>query len=232
MITEIDTKEDNANEVVNDKEANQNSLDTSDDDSQLDGVRDVIRELKEMYNEFLLQIKLIQKDLIRSAKYDELESKVSRTLAIIHYFCLNISLSAWSKTVIHFYFSRSQLISTMLELQSLRKEQQRREQLLKIQRDDDCPIEVTVPLRKGIRSGTNQTDELRLNNNRDTLHFEGDANDDDIGTTVADDIILMKGDSNNESTLSSFDNSDTRSTTITVSESLKRQLSVKFNFYV
>lgn len=94
MITEIDTKEDNANEVVNDKEANQNSLDTSDDDSQLDGVRDVIRELKEMYNEFLLQIKLIQKDLIRSAKYDELESKVSRTLAIIHYFCLNISLSA------------------------------------------------------------------------------------------------------------------------------------------
>lgn len=76
MITEIDTKEDNANDVT-DKEANQNSLDTiSDDDSQLNGVRDVISELKEMYNEFLLQIKLVQKDLIRSAKYDELESKV------------------------------------------------------------------------------------------------------------------------------------------------------------
>lgn len=77
MITEIDTKEDNAIEVT-DKEANQNSLDTiSDDDSQLNGVRDVISELKEMYNEFLLQVKLVQKDLIRSAKYDELESKVT-----------------------------------------------------------------------------------------------------------------------------------------------------------
>lgn len=76
VITEFDSNEDNANEVA-DKEANQNSLDTSDDDSQLSSVRDVIRELKEMYNEFLLQVKLVQKDLIRSAKYDELESKVS-----------------------------------------------------------------------------------------------------------------------------------------------------------
>lgn len=80
MITEIDTKmEDNANEVVVDMEANQNSLDTNDDDSQMMivAVRDVIHELKEMYNEFLLQIKLVQKDLVRSAKYEELESKVN-----------------------------------------------------------------------------------------------------------------------------------------------------------
>lgn len=82
MITEIDAKkEDNANKMVVDKEANQNSLDTNDDDSQMmiAAVRDVINELKEMYNEFLLQIKLVQKDLIRSAKYDELESKVRET---------------------------------------------------------------------------------------------------------------------------------------------------------
>lgn len=57
-------------------EENQNSLDTSEEDSQLSAVRDVIVELKEMYNEFLLQIKLVQKDLIRSSKYDELEAKV------------------------------------------------------------------------------------------------------------------------------------------------------------
>lgn len=109
----------------------------------------------------------------------------------------------------------------MLELQSLQKEQLRREQLLKIQKDDECAIKVTVPLRKGNRSGTDQTDELRLNNNRDTLHFDGDANDDDIGITVADDIILMKADSNSEkmySQMSSFDSS-TRSTTITVIKS-------------
>lgn len=88
-ITEIDaTKEDNANDVVVvDKEANQNSLDTNDDDNQLMivAVRDVIQELKEMYNEFLLQVKLVQKDLIRSAKYDELESKVSDwAVAVFH----------------------------------------------------------------------------------------------------------------------------------------------------
>lgn len=78
VITEIDTKEDNANDVVVDKEENQNSLDTNDDDNHvmIVAVRDVIHELKEMYNEFLLQIKLVQKDLIRSAKYEELESKV------------------------------------------------------------------------------------------------------------------------------------------------------------
>lgn len=76
MITEIDSKEDNANDVSVAKEDNQNSLAESDDDSQSNAVRDLISELKDMYNEFLLQIKLVQKDLIRSAKYDELEQKV------------------------------------------------------------------------------------------------------------------------------------------------------------
>lgn len=106
----------------------------------------------------------------------------------------------------------------MLELQSLQKEQHRRELLLRIQKDDNRPIEVTVPLRKTIRSGTNHSDELRLNNNRDTLDFENDANDDDVGTTVADDIILMTSDTNNESTLSHTNSADneSRSTTITV----------------
>lgn len=76
MISEIDTKESNANDVAAVNEENQNSLDTCDEDSQLNTVRDLIVELKDMYNEFLLQIKLVQKDLIRSAKYEELESKV------------------------------------------------------------------------------------------------------------------------------------------------------------
>lgn len=75
VINEIDSKEDNANDVVNEEE-NQNNLEAGDENSQLSTVRDVIIELKEMYNEFLLQIKLVQKDLVRSAKYDELESKV------------------------------------------------------------------------------------------------------------------------------------------------------------
>lgn len=120
----------------------------------------------------------------------------------------------------------------MLELQSLQKEQQRHEQLLKIQQDDGCAIEVTVPLRKvAIRSGTNQNDDHdhsangndaahRFNNNRDSFHFENDANDDDIGTTVADDIVLVKGDQNNGSTLTHHanhvENVDTRAATITV----------------
>lgn len=76
VITEIDSKENNANDVILTEE-NQNSLATcNEDSSRLSAVRDIISELKEMYNEFLLQIKLVQKDLIRSAKYDELESKV------------------------------------------------------------------------------------------------------------------------------------------------------------
>lgn len=70
-----------------DIEANQNSLDTSEEkDVELSAVRDLIVELKEMYNEFLLQVKLVQKDLIRSSKYDELEAKV---LFFVH----NISLT-------------------------------------------------------------------------------------------------------------------------------------------
>lgn len=40
--------------------------------------RTVITELKELYNEFLIHVKLLQKDLVRAAKYDELESKVMR----------------------------------------------------------------------------------------------------------------------------------------------------------
>lgn len=106
----------------------------------------------------------------------------------------------------------------MLELQSLQKEQQRREQLLKLQKDYDFSVEVTVPLRKGIRRIANHSDELQMNNNRDTLHFDGDANDDDIGTTVADDIILMKTDMASESSIGHDGTVDsgTRSATITV----------------
>lgn len=115
----------------------------------------------------------------------------------------------------------------MLELQSLQKEQQRHEQLLKIQQDDECSIEVTVPLRKvaantaaTAKSGGDDAAACRLNNNRDSFHFENDANndDDDVGTTVADDIVLVKGDRNNESTLSHRNRAenDTNSATITV----------------
>lgn len=109
----------------------------------------------------------------------------------------------------------------MLELQSLQKEQQRRDLLYKIQRDDECSTEITVPLRKVVtNSGTNHPDdELRLNNNRDTLHFDNDVNVDEIGTTVADDFILMKADSSiDDATLSRRNASEynTSSATITV----------------
>lgn len=92
----------------------------------------------------------------------------------------------------------------MLELQSIQKEQKRRELLAKLQKEEN-EAEVPMPLKKAIKNGTNPSDELRLNNNRDTLRFENDTNDDDIGTTVADDIILMKMNANvavveNEST--------------------------------
>lgn len=92
----------------------------------------------------------------------------------------------------------------MLELQSIQKEQKRRELLAKLQKEENS-AEVPMPLKKAIKNGTNPSDELRLNNNRDTLRFENDTNDDDIGTTVADDIILMKMNANvavveNEST--------------------------------
>ncbi|XP_055314376.1 sarcolemmal membrane-associated protein [Sitodiplosis mosellana] len=186
VISEIETKESNANDVVKVNEENQNCLETTDEDSQSNAVRELIVELKNMYNEFLLQIKLVQKDLIRSAKYDELESK---------------------------------FISTMLELQTLQKEQQRRELLHKIQRDVDDSAE--VPVKRGI--STNQSDELRLNNNRDTLHFDNDANDNDIGTTVADDIILMKTDANNEESALNHTNTlvrDTSSATVTPQNSI------------
>lgn len=77
VANEIGPKEDNANDVVDkEKENNQKTVDTGDEVNQLGAVRDVIVELKDMYNEFLLKIKLVQKDLVRSAKYDELESKV------------------------------------------------------------------------------------------------------------------------------------------------------------
>lgn len=120
----------------------------------------------------------------------------------------------------------------MMELQSLQKEQHRHEQLLKIQQDEDCSVEVTVPLRRmyvikstllnndGNANAAAADDDHRLNNNRDSFHFENDANnDDDVGTTVADDIILVKGgDRNNESKLSHGNHveNDTNSAMITV----------------
>lgn len=94
----------------------------------------------------------------------------------------------------------------MLELQSLQKEQKRRDLLQMIQKEEMNSADVTVPLRKVINSSdcggsTNQTDEIRLNNNRDTIHFDNDGNDDDMSTTVADDIVLMKSEANNDSML-------------------------------
>lgn len=98
MISEIEIRESNANDVVVDEE-NQNSLDTIDEDSQLNAVRDLIIELKDMYNEFLLQIKLVQKDLIRSAKYDELESRVSSSIFFTFFFTFTYKYFFYSVTV-------------------------------------------------------------------------------------------------------------------------------------
>lgn len=196
-------------------EENQNSLDTSEEDSQLSAVRDVIVELKEMYNEFLLQIKLVQKDLIRSSKYDELEAKVLKLNSSFLVGIILCPFAHWHIAHVIWFSPHFQCISTMLELQSIQKDQKRRELLAKIQRDDDS-IEVTVPLRKGIQiCGTNPADELRSNNNHDELQFENDAIDDDTGTTVADDIILMNTNTNTNANVGVVGNEST-SATITV----------------
>lgn len=59
-------------------DGNQNSQSQQCDSIDLTTLRNIVIQLKEMYIEFLNQIKLIQKDLIRKSKYDELESKVSK----------------------------------------------------------------------------------------------------------------------------------------------------------
>lgn len=76
-LDEIQSKENNANDVIV-KEENQNSVESyiKNDEMDLFVLQNVIDELKGVYNEFLAQMKLVQKDLIRAAKYDELESKV------------------------------------------------------------------------------------------------------------------------------------------------------------
>lgn len=77
VLDEIQSKENNANDVIV-KEENQNTVDnfSRNDEMDLAVLQNVIDELKGVYNEFLAQMKLVQKDLIRAAKYDELESKV------------------------------------------------------------------------------------------------------------------------------------------------------------
>lgn len=64
-------------------DGNQNKQVNDDNDIDVSTVRNIIADLKAMYNEFLTQIKLKQKDLIRAAKYDELESKVNISIALI-----------------------------------------------------------------------------------------------------------------------------------------------------
>lgn len=65
-------------DIENDGNQNKQPIANANDDSESD-VRCVIGELKEIYNQFLMQIKLLQNDLARASKYDELESKVSKT---------------------------------------------------------------------------------------------------------------------------------------------------------
>lgn len=76
-----DTKEANANDIRMAESHTENNVinngDGIDEDHDAATVRSIFGELKELYNEFLLQVRLVQKDLIRASKYDELESKVS-----------------------------------------------------------------------------------------------------------------------------------------------------------
>lgn len=65
-----ETNDGNRNKQENDKHEENNV------DVDVATFRCVIVELKELYNEFLIQIKLMQRDLSRAAKCDELESKV------------------------------------------------------------------------------------------------------------------------------------------------------------
>lgn len=77
-----DTKEANANDVhVIDEQHNENNV-ANDDDQEAAMIRGIFGELKDVYNDFLLQVRLVQKDLIRASKYDELESKVRRKIAM------------------------------------------------------------------------------------------------------------------------------------------------------
>lgn len=76
VLDEIQSKENNANDVIVNEE-NKNIVDNySRNEMDIAVLQNVIDELKGVYNEFLAQMKLVQKDLIRAAKYDELESKV------------------------------------------------------------------------------------------------------------------------------------------------------------
>lgn len=83
VLDEIQSKEYNANDVI-DKEEKQNTVVnySRNDEMDLAVLQNVIDELKGVYNEFLAQMKLVQKDLIRAAKYDELESKVQTKFVI------------------------------------------------------------------------------------------------------------------------------------------------------
>lgn len=72
---ENESKENNANDAI-ENDGNQNKQPVYIDDSQ-SNVRCILAELKEMYNQFLIQIKLVQNDLTRASRYDELESMVA-----------------------------------------------------------------------------------------------------------------------------------------------------------
>lgn len=79
-----DTQETNANDVLPvEQHAENNVANNVADDEDATMIRGIFVELKGLYNEFLLQVRLVQKDLIRASKYDELESKVNKTTSSI-----------------------------------------------------------------------------------------------------------------------------------------------------
>lgn len=82
------------NEEANDGNRNKQENDKREEENAEVDVatfRSVIVELKELYNEFLIQIKLMQKDLSRAAKCDELESKVC--INIHQHVCLCVRMT-------------------------------------------------------------------------------------------------------------------------------------------
>lgn len=85
-----ETKEANANDIRMAESHTENNVanngDGIDEDHDAAAIRSIFGELKDLYNEFLLQVRLVQKDLIRASKYDELESKVSDSVVLASFF--------------------------------------------------------------------------------------------------------------------------------------------------
>lgn len=67
---------DESADTMND--GNQNNRQCFKEEADLEDNRHFVQQLKEVYAEFQLHVKLLQKDVVRIAKYDEMHNKVTK----------------------------------------------------------------------------------------------------------------------------------------------------------